>query len=316
MDSRTQRQGIVLCLASAVGFGAMAIFAKAAYHSGVGVVPLLATRFLLAAVAFWLVVAVRRPPLPARRDALAGAGLGLAGYAAQSACFFAALRHVDAGLASLLLYVYPALVFAGAVALRRERARAQRLGALGLATAGVVLVLVGGGTGALDGVGVLLGLGAALAYSGYILAADGLVKRVDPFVLAAIVTTAAGAGVVAFGGVTGQLAFGFRPVGWAPLVGIALVSTVIPMAAFLLGLQRVGPATASIVSTIEPAVTVGLAVALLGETLGPVQLLGGAVVLLAVVLLQRGDSASVQRREPAAVPTRHAPARALASNPA
>lgn len=306
----------MLCLASAVGFGAMAILAKAAYRSGVGVVPLLATRFTLAAVAFWLVAAARRPLLPARRDALAGVGLGLGGYAAQSACFFAALRHVDAGLASLLLYAYPALVFAGAVALRRERASAQRLGALGLATAGVVLVLVGGGTGALDGVGVLLGLGAAVAYTGYILAADGLVARVDPFVLAAIVTTAASAGVVAFGGATGQLAFGFGAGGWVAVVGIALLSTVMPMAAFLLGLQRVGPATASIVSTVEPAVTVGLAVAVLGETLGPVQLVGGAVVLLAVVLLQRGDGASVQRREPAAVPARPAPARTLASHAA
>ena len=80
------------------------------------------------------------------------------------------------------------------------------------------------------------------------------------------------------------------------------------MSAFLAGVVRVGPATASIVSTVEPVVTVATAMAVFGERLGPLQMAGGAFVLGAVVLLQ----AKVRARDPAAHATTATPARALA----
>ena len=73
---------------------------------------------------------------------------------------------------------------------------------------------------------------------------------------------------------------------WLWVVAIALISTVLPVSTFLLGLERVGAPTASIVSTVEPLLTVSLAVLLLGETLGPAQVLGGALVIGAVIALQ------------------------------
>ena len=65
-----------------------------------------------------------------------------------------------------------------------------------------------------------------------------------------------------------------------------------PIVLFMAGLARVGPSTASIASTIEPPFTVALAWIVFGETLGPLQLVGGALVLSAVVLLQLRGSAS------------------------
>ena len=95
----------------------MAIFAKEAYRSDVSVTTLLALRFTLAAGAFWAIVATRRAGsgtarTPTRRVVLVGLALGGIGYAAQSGAFFGALTHIDASLAALLLYTYPALVFA------------------------------------------------------------------------------------------------------------------------------------------------------------------------------------------------------------
>ena len=57
--------------------------------------------------------------------------------------------------------------------------------------------------------------------------------------------------------------------------------------AFFAGLKRVGPATASIVSTLEPVVTVALAWLVLGETLTLLQLAGGAIVLACAAFLAR-----------------------------
>ena len=86
--------------------------------------------------------------------------------------FFSALRHIDASLTSLLLYTYPALVFGGAVALGREHVTPWKALALGLASAGAALVLLGGGTGGLEPTGVALALGAGATYAVYILIAE------------------------------------------------------------------------------------------------------------------------------------------------
>ncbi len=312
-------RGVALVLLSAVGFGLMAVFAKEAYRSGVSVPSLLALRFAIAAGAFWAIVAVRRPVPPpssdrsSRRLTLIGLALGL-GYAAQAAGYFGALTRIDASLTSLLLYIYPALVFAGAVALGRERPDKRRVGALVLASGGVALVLAGGGAGALDGLGVALGLFAAVSYAGYILVTDSVVGAFDPFRLGALVTTGAAGAMWTYGLLSGGLDFAFAASGWAWIVALSLISTVGAVSAFTLGLARVGPSTASIVSTIEPVVTVGLVMAVFGERLAPVQLAGGALVLAAVILLQLRGSFRVHA--PSADLPAPAPARAAAQSAA
>ena len=73
--------------------------------------------------------------------------------------------------------------------------------------------------------------------------------------------------------------------GWGWLAGIAVVSTVAAVSLFFAGLKRVGPTTASILSTVEPVVTVVLAFLVFGELLGVLQLVGGALVIAAVLVL-------------------------------
>jgi drug/metabolite transporter (DMT)-like permease len=77
---------------------------------------------------------------------------------------------------------------------------------------------------------------------------------------------------------------------WVALGAIALVSTVVAILAFFAGLKRVGPSVASIASTLEPVVTVALAWMLLGESLAPIQLAGGALVLASAASLARKPS--------------------------
>jgi drug/metabolite transporter (DMT)-like permease len=305
---------VALCLVSAFGFGCMAIFAKDAYKQHLGITALLALRFALAAALFWTIARLRGPiALPPRRTLLTALGLGAFGYAAQSGLFFGAVRRMDASTTSLLLYTYPAMVFLAALALRREHADRRRLVALALACAGTALVLLGGGgSGSFETLGVVMAIAAAVAYSSYILVADTVVGRLDPFLLSALVTTGATATFWTAGAVHGGLDLTLPAHGWLDIAGIVLVSTVLPVATFLAGLHRVGPSTASILSCFEPVVTVSLAMALYGERLGAGQLAGGALVLAAVVALQakvRGDGAPAHA-------TAAAPARAFAREPA
>lgn len=279
--------GPLLCLISAAAFGTMAIFGKLAFQAGVGVGDLLLIRFAMAAAVLVAIASVTGALRDlTRRAVVVGLLLGGVGYAAQSGLYFLALERMDASVLALLLYTYPALVTVAAIAVGRERATRRRTVALAMSGAGTALVLIGAGAGALEPLATAMGLGAALTYTAYILVGDRMVEGTGSVALAALVTTGATITFTVVALATGGPDGGFAASGWSALVAIALVSTVVAILAFLAGLARVGPSAAAILSTLEPPVTVALAALAFGESLTPVQLAGGGLVLCAVVLLQ------------------------------
>jgi len=311
-ETTMRSMGVLACLVSAAAFGSLAIFGKLAYDEGANITTLLVVRFALGAALFW-VLAVALPASrralrarPGRDVLLTALALGGVGYAAQAGLFFAALERMDASLLSLVLYSYPAWVALGAAALGRERLTPARVGVLGLASAGLVLVLAGASGGELDALGAGLGLGAALTYTGYILVADGVVGRLPPVLLSAVVCTGAAASLLAVGVAGGSLDLGLSPAAWGWLAAIAVVATVLGVALFFVGLQRVGPGVAAILSCAEPPVTVVLALLVFGERLGPLQWIGGLLVLAAVVLLQARRTPVAEAQAPASAPARAA----------
>lgn len=302
-DAARHARGVALALLSAAGFGAMGVLAKVAYEHGVNVPTLLSGRFTLAALLLWAIVAVRRPALPPRRVLIAGFTLGACFYGAEAGLYFTALTRLDASMVALLLYTYPVIVVAGAVLLRRERADRDRIAALAVALAGAVLVIAGAGAGALDGLGVAIALLTAVMYATYVLVADGVTRRIDPLVLAALVTAGAATSTTLFGATTGAL-HAPDATGALTIAALAVVCTVIPITAFLFALPLVGASTASILNTLEPVVACALAAVAFGEALGPVQLLGGTLVVGAVTGLQLRRSQRVRADDAAAdVPT-------------
>jgi drug/metabolite transporter (DMT)-like permease len=301
---RMAASGSLLCLSSAAGFGAMAIFGKLAFDDGANPATLLTVRFLLAAIVLWAVLLVRGSlgtvRGAGRRDVAIALGLGACGYALQAGCYFLALERMDASLLSLVLYTVPAIVTVAAVLLGRERLDRRRVGALVLVSVGLTLVLAGAGTGALEGVGVAFGLGAAFAYSTYILVSDGVARRLPALTLATLVCSGAAASLLVGSTVTGQLHPGaVSAAGWGWLAALSLISTVGAIVLFFAGLSRVGPSTASILSTFEPIVTVGLAAVVFAERLSGPQLLGAGLVLGAVLLLQLRGVSPAPRPAPA-----------------
>ena len=226
--------GTLLCLASGAAFGAMAVFGKLAYGEGATVGTLLAVRFVLAAALFWALVlaarrraarsaALQRPRRRRRRSPWARCG-----YALQAGCYFAALERIDASLLSLLVYTFPAIVAAAAIALGRERVDGRRLTALALALGGLALVVAGAGAGALDPLGAALGLGAAVVYSTYILVSEGIAAaRARRACSSALVCTGAAASLTVGSALLGELRPGeLTAAGWGWLACLAVVSTV------------------------------------------------------------------------------------------
>ncbi|HEX5783063.1 MAG TPA: DMT family transporter [Solirubrobacteraceae bacterium] len=173
-----------------------------------------------------------------------------------------------------------------AVALGRERLDGRRVTALVIASGGLALVVGGAPTGGLEPLGTALGLSAAVVYSTYILVSDGLVARIRPELLTALVCTGAAVPLSAGSALLGELRPGdLTAAGWGWIAALAVISTVAAISLFFAGLRRVGPTTASILATVEPLVTVLLAYLAFGERLSPIQLTGGALVLTAVIAI-------------------------------
>jgi len=268
---------------SALSFGTLPIFGKLAYADGVNVQTLLGLRFLLAGTVLLVVVAARRRPLPSGRTLVGLVLLGSLGYVGQSAAYFNSLRFVPAAVTSILLYTYPALVTLVSVRLYGVPLNRTRATALVLALAGSALVA--SPSGGLRWEGVVLGLLSAVVYSTYILSSKKVMAAVDPVTAITVIALSGGATYMVFTLATHSLSLPRHAQGWSAITGLALIATVVGGGGFLAGLRRTDPGRASLVSTLEPLSTATLAFLVFGEVLGPVQLVGGALVLGAVALI-------------------------------
>ncbi len=280
--------GIVLIAISAASFGTLAIFGRYAYAEGVDTFTLLFLRFGLAASFMTLILILRREPFPRGRTLAQLIGMGAIGYVGQSFLYMTAIRYASAGLVALLLYLYPFFVAILSMTFLRETLTRAKIIALVLALTGAALT-VGPVSGQL--IGALMAIAAALIYSVYIIVGAGVMKRVSPVQSSTVIFASAGAVYGLFALFNGTH-FPVTNPGWLVVAGIIFISTVIPVTAFLAGLERIGPTNAAMLSTIEPIVTVFLAAWLFGEVLQPLVLIGGGLILAAVVILTRTEMAS------------------------
>jgi drug/metabolite transporter (DMT)-like permease len=267
---------------SAASFGAMAVLVKIARAAEVDLFSILALRFAIASAVLVPLAAARKARLPTARVVAALLLLGGIGYVAHSFCFYTALEYSSAGLAALLMYLYPALVALGGAIFFGDRLGKARLAALALAFAGTVLAIDPGGSA--RPLGMALALACAAIYATYILVCSRVTRGVDPMVSSSVIIIGAAIIYGAIAAVRGSPLPGTSG-GWIAVLAIALISTAFAIAAFFAALERIGPTPAAIGSTLEPAVTVALGAAFLGERLSPMQLVGGALIVAAVIWL-------------------------------
>jgi drug/metabolite transporter (DMT)-like permease len=282
--------GLLLVAVSAAAFGTLAILGKYALAEGMGTPTILFLRFALAAVLMLGLLAARRERLPRGSALLILVGMGAVGYVGQAMAYLTALQYASAGLVALLLYLYPVFVAILSVVVLHERLTRLKALALGLATLGVALTVSPQG-GQLKG--VVLAIMAALIYSVYILAGARVMKHVSVYQSSFVIFASAGVvcGIIM---AAGGGSFPTTPTGWWVILAMVLVATVLPVTTFLAGLNRIGATNAAMVSTLEPVVTVVLAAWLLDEVLPTAAILGGALILAAVLLLARGEMRSSQ----------------------
>ena len=291
--------GAGLVALAAACFGTLGPLSRFAGDAGVDSLTLVTWRAALGACVVGIFIAVRfalsgvRPrslrSLPRRDKWFLGAAI-VANMALNLAAFIA-FERITIALTLLVFYLYPAGVALASVLWFGERLDSTRWIALAVSLGGMVLVMAGAGSlGRIDLVGIGLAFVAALAQMFYVLAArHGFANVPGP---QAAATTMAGAATlyVLLGLALGTAGSLGSPLGGveaiAPVLLAGVIGAGVPTLAFITGIRRLGPSKAAIIATLEPVVGVGLAAWLLAEQPSPIQLVGGALILGAAVLLQ------------------------------
>ncbi len=293
--------GAVLILISAASFGTLAILGRYAYADGLDTVTILALRFTIAAVLMAGLLAMRHEPWPRGSTLLRLIGMGALGYVGQSFSFLTATQYASAGLVALLLYLYPAFVAVLSAVFLNEKFTPLKIVALLLATLGAALTADPQGG---QWTGILLAIAAAAIYSVYIIVGTGVMQQVSALQSSTVIFASAGLVYTSLA-ITAGPHLPQSGAGWAAVIAIVFIATIIPVATFLAGLRRIGPTNASMLSTVEPVVTVLLAALLFGEVLNAAALIGGVAILIAVLMLARSElrqpdraSVAIEIRQP------------------
>ncbi len=277
--------GIILIAISAASFGTLAIFGRYAYNDGMNIYTVLFLRFGVSASFMTVILLLRKEHFPRGKILAQLVGMGALGYVGQSFMYMTAINYASAGLVALLLYLYPFFVAILATIFLHEKITRIKVIALILALFGTALT-VGPVSGQL--IGALMAITAALIYSIYIIVGTNVMKHVSPVQSSTVIFASAGA-VYGLLTLANGTHFPASNSGWLAMLGIIIISTIIPVVTFLAGLERIGPTNAAMLSTLEPIVTVLLAAWLFGDKLLPIVMLGGGLILVAVILLTRSE---------------------------
>jgi drug/metabolite transporter (DMT)-like permease len=310
---RVSTAGLVMAVASALAFSSSGPFVKPLLEAGWSLGAALLVRMGVSGIilAPALFLAIRRERSFVRRHWRIVVGFGLTAVAGCQILFFSAMQRMPVAVALLIQYLAPVLLVG--LAWIRTRRTPSRLVLLGSAVAVTGLVLVVDISGAsFDLIGTLLALGAAVCVGAYFLIGERTGDDLPPLALASG-GLLVGALLMAVLCVTGILPFAAPPVEvvlagmtvpwFVPLLWVAAVGTTVGYALGVMAVPRVGARVASFVGLSEVLFALGFAWLFLAEVPAPVQFVGGALILLGVILVRMDADRTQDALTPPAVPT-------------
>lgn len=294
--------GALYAILSALGFAGKAIFIKVAYaQARMDATTLLTLRMIFSAP-FFVVMAWRAGANESlkrleTRDWLWLTWLAFLGYYFSSFLDFWGLEYISAALERIILFTYPTWVLLISVFWFGRKFEARDGIALALSTAGIVLTFFNdlkfAGNPQSLWKGSALILAASFVYSFYLLGSRNVVLRVGSARFTGYVVLIASLFVFAHFGLTRSIEELRQPAWmyWLSL-GLAVISTVLPIICLVQALKRISPAMVAICSSIGPILTILMGGVFLGEPVTLMQLAGAVLVLAGVGLITKAPTAS------------------------
>jgi len=288
-------KGVLCIVIGTCCFAAKGILIKLAYRYGITATPLLMLRMLFA-LPFYLSVALWIQTQPyhslSGRQIWQIIGLGLLSYYVSSLFDFMGLEYISAGLERLILYVYPTLVLLILAFVKHKKISSVEKLSLAIAYSGMLLVFIHdinlNNSWQLTSLGSGLVLLSTISFATFIVLAGDMIPNVGSLRFTAYGMLSACVGVIAHNLAIEGVASVSQPL---PVYGLALAlavfCTLIPSFLMNEGIRIIGSGRAAIMGIFGPVVTLFLGALILNESIGPIQLVGAALVLTGVALLGR-----------------------------
>lgn len=217
--------------------------------------------------------------------------LGILGVAASNYLYYLAIQRTNVATAIILQYTAPILVLLYTVARGLQKPTIQRIAAVGLAVTGIALVIgIFGSSGfRLDAIGVVAALGAAFSFAFYNVGGHSILARYDRWTVLLYVIFSASLFWIVVNPPWKIAAAHYSVDQWLFLLVFSLISVLGPFSLYFAGLQHLEPTRAIVVSCLEPVFSIVIAAVALGEVVRPLQTVGIALVLVAIVVVQLPD---------------------------
>ena len=286
--SSSPADGLLFALASASLYGVNIVYARMASFAGASGSAIVVYRVFLMLVLVGIVAAVAKSSLKAARAERGTLLLLGISTAFVGLCYLSSVAYIPVAVAAVVFYTFPILIVLASPFVEGTRLTPALLGVVALATLGVGLV-VGPAFGDLDWRGLALAFGASIATAIQFFAAARCRKTgvmAKTFWIHLLVLPTAALISLAAGQLAPPSTLALAPFAVAMTIGGYIVGFVLQF----LALGRITAVAAGIIYCAEPVVAALSSAIILNETLAPLQIAGGALVLAAImanVLLER-----------------------------
>jgi len=285
--------GISLIVVAAVSFATSPIFARIAYDAGANPNTFLFIRFAIAATVLTLIMVFKGLQWPRGRLLVSLVLIGGICFAALNLSFYTALTLAPVNLVIVIAYMYPALVTLLSALFLKQPITNQKIAALFLTLAGVVVTtgLDWGG----QYLGIVLAITTAVIYSAYFTFGSLSIRKAGPVPSSAVIFISV---TIVYGVLVTIQGFKLPTAlsGWTAIILCALFSTVFGIICLYEGLKRIDPANTAMISTLEVIVAAALAILILGETMSLSKILGACMIIFAVIILGKSEYKTAQVR--------------------
>lgn len=302
MRPRHSRLGYALAASAATMWALNGSLSRLLLDDGVSALRLAELRGVLSFVMLAAALAIARPRLLRirRQDIPRLAFLGIVGLAGVHATYFFAISRLDVGVALVIQYLGPLILLLWLRLVHSRQLQRSLWGAAVLSVIGCFLVVQAWNPGAIDGLGLLAAFGAAVTFAIYLYSSEQAGHRYEP-----VTTLVWGFGFASLFWLVVQPPWSFPFAEFTSAenialgLGVAVIGTLLPFVCIVAALRHVPASRAAVVATLEPVLAAIIAWPVLGQDLDVAQIVGGLIVVGAVVWVQIQRPAGEEEAAPA-----------------
>lgn len=295
MNANSKTTGFVCGAVAAATYGMNPLFTLPLYKEGMGVESVLFYRYGFAVLILGIMMKLQGQSFALKKKEILPLAVGGLLFAASSLFLFTSYQHMDAGIASTILFVYPVMVAVIMFLFFRERVSLMTVFSILLALSGIFLLYKGDGGETLSMLGMLLVMFSSLSYAIYIVGVNQ--SSLKSMSTSKLTFYALLFGLSLF---VVRLDFGTELqsipswTGWMNILAMAFLPTVISLVCTAISIHSIGSTPTAILGALEPVTALFFGVLIFGEQLTPRIILGILMILIAVTFIVVGKPMLMQ----------------------